>query len=222
MFNRLKNDINCIKQRDPAARNAFEIITTYPGFHAIYIYRIAAWFWRIKLKWFSRFIAFLGRIFTGIEIHPGAKIAKGLVIDHGMGVVIGETAEIGENVTLYHGVTLGGVSWQPGKRHPTLAKGVVVGAGAKILGPIYVGENAKIGSNAVVTKDVAPGTTVVGVPAQRAQDCNGAAFFAYGVTKSCTDPVMQNLSELKQEIQDLKNQLATLEQQTKAKTKTKK
>lgn len=208
MFDRLKNDIRCIKERDPAARNSFEIITTYPGFHAIYIHRLTSWLWLHKLKWLARFLSFLGRIFTGIEIHPGAKIGKGLVIDHGMGIVIGETAIIGDNVTIYHGVTLGGVSWQPGKRHPTLEDGVVVGAGAKILGPILVGENAKIGSNAVVTHSVESGTTVVGVPAQKAHDCNGVDFFAYGVSKSCTDPVMEQLCELKQEIELLKKELA--------------
>lgn len=207
MFNRFKNDIACIKQRDPAARTTFEIVTTYPGFHAIYIHRISAWFWRIRLKWIARFISFLGRIFTGIEIHPCAKIGKGLVIDHGMGIVIGETAEIGENVTLYHGVTLGGVSWQPGKRHPTLGNGVVVGAGAKILGPIFVGENAKIGSNAVVTKDVAPNTTVVGVPAQKAQESEAKEFLAYGASQDCKDPIMQHLIELKEEIKDLKEKI---------------
>jgi len=164
MFARIKEDIQSVFHRDPAARNAIEVLTCYPGLHALLFHRISHWLWMNNLKWLARFLSSLSRWFTGIEIHPGAKIGRRFFIDHGMGVVIGETAEIGDDVTLYQGVTLGGTSWNKGKRHPTLKDGVVVGAGAKILGPFEVGEGAKIGSNAVVTKPVPPGATVVGIP----------------------------------------------------------
>src|SRR5256885_12404937 len=164
MFNKLRGDIACILDRDPAARSWWEVLTCYPGLHAIYIHKLAHWFWERRLRWLGRFTSHLGRFLTGIEIHPGATLGKRLFIDHGMGVVIGETAQIGDDVTLYHGVTLGGTSWNKGKRHPTLGAGVVVGAGAKILGPIAVGKGAKIGSNAVVVKNVPPGATGVGIP----------------------------------------------------------
>ena len=166
MFRRLREDIASIFDRDPAARNAWEVLTCYPGLHALQIHRLAHWFWTHRLLWLGRFTSHIGRWLTGIEIHPGATIGRCVFIDHGMGVVIGETAEIGEDTTLYHGVTLGGTTWNKGKRHPTLGKGVVVGAGAKILGPITVGDGAKIGSNAVVVKDVPAGATAAGVPAR--------------------------------------------------------
>jgi len=150
MFARLKEEIAVVFERDPAARNAWEVITCYPGFHAMVFHRLGHRLWRMRLKWLARFISHLARWLTGIEIHPGATIHRRFFIDHGMGVVIGETAEIGDDCTLYHGVTLGGTSWNKGKRHPTLGKGVVVGAGAKILGPITIGDGARIGSNAVV------------------------------------------------------------------------
>lgn len=164
MFTTLRNDIHSIFDRDPAARSVAEIVLCYPGLHAIWMYRIAHWFWTRRFYLIGRWISHLARWLTGIEIHPGAKIGPGFFIDHGMGVVIGETAEIGEFVTLYHGVTLGGVSWRKEKRHPTIGDHVVVGVGAKILGPITVGDHSRIGANSVVVKDVPPNSVVVGVP----------------------------------------------------------
>jgi serine O-acetyltransferase len=164
MFKRLREDINCVFERDPAARNSFEVITNYPGLHALLMHRVSHFFWRIHLKWIARTLSQITRFLTGIEIHPGAQIGRRFFIDHGMGVVIGETAVIGDDVTLYHGVTLGGTSWKKGKRHPTLGNDVVVGAGAKVLGPITLLNGARVGSNAVVVKDVPENATVVGIP----------------------------------------------------------
>ncbi len=161
-----KREIDLVYQRDPAARSALEIILAYPGVHALIGYRISHWLWSHKLKLLGRLNSQLVRFLTGIEIHPGARIGRGLFIDHGMGVVIGETAEIGDNVTMYHGVTLGGVSLEKGKRHPTIGNGVVIGAGAKVLGPIVIGENSRIGANAVVVHSVPPNSVVTGVPGQ--------------------------------------------------------
>ena len=201
MFSRLREDVHCVFERDPAARNAFEVVTTYPGLHAIMLYRLSHWLWDSGLRWLARFISMLARWLTGIEIHPGATIGRRFFIDHGMGVVIGETAIIGDDCTLYHGVTLGGTSWQKGKRHPTLADDVVVGAGAKVLGPIDIGRGARIGSNAVVVKPVPDGTTVVGVPGRLVEAAKKAdhshrekiarkmGFDAYGVTADAPDPV---------------------------------
>lgn len=163
MFDTLRRDINAVFKRDPAARNIWEVLL-YAGLHAIILHRIAHRLWNWNLKFAARFVSQFSRFITGIEIHPGAKIGKGFFIDHGMGVVIGETAEIGDDVLLYHGVTLGGVSLEKKKRHPTLQNNVVVAAGAKVLGAITIGENAKIGANAVVLKDVPPNSTVVGIP----------------------------------------------------------
>ncbi|WP_409302352.1 serine O-acetyltransferase, partial [Pseudomonas sp. KCJK8993] len=157
MFERLREDIQSVFHRDPAARNAFEVLTCYPGMHAIWIHRVSSALWGMGWKWLARLVSNFGRWLTGIEIHPGAKVGRRFFIDHGMGIVIGETAEIGDDVTLYQGVTLGGTSWNKGKRHPTLGDGVVVGAGAKVLGPFTVGAGAKVGSNAVVTKEVPAG-----------------------------------------------------------------
>ena len=154
MFNQIKEDIAVVFERDPAARTHLEIITTYPGVHALIIHRLSHWIWRKRFFWIARFMSYISRWLTGIEIHPGATIGRRVFIDHGMGVVIGETAVINDDCTLYHGVTLGGTSWNKGKRHPTLEQGVVIGAGAKVLGPITIGKGAKIGSNAVVVKDV--------------------------------------------------------------------
>jgi len=159
-----RRDINAVFERDPAARTRFEVLLTYPGLHAVWCYRVANWMWRKRMKLLGRWLSTIARFFTGIEIHPGAKIGKGFFIDHGMGVVIGETAEVGDNVTLYHGVTLGGVSIEKGKRHPTIGDHVVIGAGAKVLGAITVGPCSRIGANAVVVKDVPKNTVVVGVP----------------------------------------------------------
>ena len=164
MFTRIREDIKAVFDRDPAARSALEVIFCYPGLHAIWFHRLSHRLWKSELYFLGRLVSHLGRFFTGVEIHPGATIGKGFFIDHGMGVVIGETAEIGDNVTLYHGVTLGGVSWEKVKRHPTLADNVVVGSGAKVLGPFTVGKDSKIGSNSVVVKEVPPNSTVVGIP----------------------------------------------------------
>ena len=164
MFARMREDIQSVFDRDPAARNVLEVFFCYPGLHAVWFHRIAHWFWTRQFYFLGRLISHFGRFFTGIEIHPGAKIGRKFFIDHGMGVVIGETAEIGDNVTMYHGVTLGGVSWEKVKRHPTLEDNVVVGSGAKVLGPFTVGNGAKIGSNSVVVKEVPPHATVVGIP----------------------------------------------------------
>jgi len=164
LFDTIREDIYSVFDRDPAARSVFEIIFCYPGLHAVWFYRIAHWLWTRKLYFLGRFTSHLGRFFTGIEIHPGAQIGKKFFIDHGMGVVIGETSEIGDNVTLYHGVTLGGVTWDKVKRHPTVGDNVVIGAGAKVLGPFIVGKGAKIGSNSVVVKEVPQNSSVVGIP----------------------------------------------------------
>ncbi len=201
MFERIQEDINCVFERDPAARSAFEVILSYPGFHAVRIHRLAHWLWRHQMKLAARVLSAFGRWLTGIEIHPGAVIGRRFFIDHGMGVVIGETTCIGDDCTLYHGVTLGGTSWEKGKRHPTLENDVVVGAGAKVLGPITVGRGARIGSNAVVVKDVPEGATVVGIPGhivgrklsgkvqQRHAMAKKIGFDAYGTTQDMPDPV---------------------------------
>jgi serine O-acetyltransferase len=197
MFARLKEEIAVVFERDPAARNTWEVVTCYPGFHALLVHRVSGRLWNAGLKWLARFVSHLGRWLTGIEIHPGARIGRRFFIDHGMGVVIGETSEIGDDCTLYHGVTLGGTSWNPGKRHPTLGKGVVVGAGAKILGPILIGDGAKIGSNAVVVKPVPPGATAIGIPARivESHDAHGR-FAAYAVSRDANDPLAQAINEL--------------------------
>ncbi|HEX5636856.1 MAG TPA: serine O-acetyltransferase [Gammaproteobacteria bacterium] len=201
MFKKLREDLGVVFERDPAARSVWEILTTYPGVHALIFHRLSSRLWHWDLKWLARFTAHFARWFTGVEIHPGAKIGRRVFIDHGMGVVVGETAEIGDDCTLYHGVTLGGTSWSKGKRHPTLRNNVVVGAGAKVLGPIVVGEGARIGSNAVVTREVPANATVVGVPGrvierskdikeeQRAATARKMGFDAYGATSDAPDPV---------------------------------
>ena len=166
MFKNLKYDLNKVMENDPAARSKIEVFLLYPTIHALIAYRIAHYFYTKKLFFLARLISQISRFFTGIEIHPGAKIGRGLVIDHGMGVVIGETAEIGDDVLLYHGVTLGGTGKDKGKRHPTVGNNVVIGAGAKVLGPIYIGSNSKIGANSVVLNNVPEGATAVGIPAK--------------------------------------------------------
>ncbi|MCZ7656216.1 MAG: serine O-acetyltransferase [Rhodocyclaceae bacterium] len=194
----MREDIACVFDRDPAARNTWEVLTCYPGLHALVIHRFTHWLWGHGLKWLARWISHFSRWFTGIEIHPGATIGRRFFIDHGMGVVIGETALIGDDCTLYHGVTLGGTSWNKGKRHPTLERGVVIGAGAKVLGPITLGEEAKVGSNAVVVRDVPAGATAVGIPARIIEDRREIAreikagqmgFSAYAVTRNEDDPL---------------------------------
>jgi len=197
MFKNIKEDIDSVFARDPAARTTFEVLTCYPGFHARLAHRVTHRLWRMNFKWLARFLSHIARGLTGIEIHPGATIGRRFFIDHGMGVVIGETAEIGDDVTLYHGVTLGGTSWKEGKRHPTLGNGVVVGAGAKILGPIYIGDNSKIGSNAVVVKDVPAGATAAGIPARILDEAKkGEGFNAYGVGNDQNDPVSKAIHGL--------------------------
>lgn len=198
MFKRIRDEIAIVFQRDPAARNAWEVITCYPGFHAMLMHRLAHALWSMRLRWLARFVSHLARWLTGIEIHPGATIGERFFIDHGMGVVIGETAVIGNDCTLYHGVTLGGTSWNRGKRHPTLGNNVVVGAGAKILGPIMVGDGAQIGSNAVVVKAVPPGATAVGIPARMIEKQAGSStgFSAYAVGSDMNDPVSRAIHEL--------------------------
>ena len=205
MFDRAREEIRVVFDRDPAARSAWEVITCYPGFHALLFHRLAHRLWGWNLKWLARFLSHIGRWLTGIEIHPGAIIGRRFFIDHGMGVVIGETALIGDDCTLYHGVTLGGTSWNKGKRHPTLADRVVVGAGAKILGPITIGRGAKIGSNAVVVKDVPECATAVGIPARILDDESKSAreesaakmgFSAYGIGADVNDPVVKAIHGL--------------------------
>lgn len=164
MFKAIREDIRTAFDRDPAARSTWEVVTCYPGLHAIWMYRLANVFWRNGLHWIGRFISHITRWLTGIEIHPGATIGRRFFIDHGMGIVIGETTEIGDDVTLYHGVTLGGTTWQKEKRHPTLEHGVIIGAGAKVLGSITVGEQSRIGANSVVLRDVPAHSTVIGIP----------------------------------------------------------
>lgn len=166
MFARVRKDIKAILQKDPAARSAWEVFLTYPGLHAIWYHRVAHWFWNKNLKTIARLLSTVNRFFTGVEIHPGAKIGEGVFIDHGMGVVIGETAEVMNDVTIYHGVTLGGTSLEKIKRHPTVEEGVIIGAGAKVLGAITIGHHARIGANSVVIKSVPPNSIVVGVPGQ--------------------------------------------------------
>jgi serine O-acetyltransferase len=207
MFQRLREDIGVVFDRDPAARTFFEVLTTYPGVHAILLHRFAHALWGGGFKWLARLFSHLSRWLTGVEIHPGAKIGRRVFIDHGMGVVIGETAEVGDDCTLYHGVTLGGTSWVKGKRHPTLEAGVIIGAGAKVLGPITLGCGAKVGSNAVVVKDVPAGATAVGIPARilEAEKEKNAAieaaasklgFSAYGVGADMNDPMIKALHGL--------------------------
>ncbi len=216
MLRKITEEIKSIFKRDPAARNTLEVILCYPGFQAVLIYRFSNIIWKAKLKLVARIIANFGRIITGIEIHPAAKIGKNLFIDHGIGVVIGETAVIGDNCTLYHGVTLGGVSWEKGKRHPTLGDDVIIGAGAKVLGPITLGDGSKIGSNAVVLQDIPKNTTVVGIPARTANKYSGqiiennnenSDFRPYGQIPGLSDPIDETISSLLTKIEFLEKEL---------------
>ena len=206
ILEKFREDLSVVFQRDPAARNYFEILTTYPGVHALILHRLAHFLWSIKLKLIARIFSYLARILTGIEIHPGAQIGRRFFIDHGMGVVIGETAIIGDDCTLYHGVTLGGTTWKKGKRNPTLKDKVVIGAGAKVLGPITLGNNSKVGSNAVVVTDIPNDSTAVGIPAKIIESGEKLKkFSAYAVEKNSQDPILQSIDEI----------LKTLEQQQK-------
>ncbi len=223
MFKRLREDINCVFDRDPAARNSFEILTAYPGVHALMWHRLSHFLWRIHLKWLARMLAMVTRVLTGVEIHPGARIGRRFFIDHGMGVVIGETAVIGDDVTLYHGVTLGGTSWSKGKRHPTLGNNVVVGAGAKVLGPITLSDGARVGSNAVVVKDVPANATVVGIPGhivsakpkdatadKREAFARKIGFDAYGTSSGMPDPVASAIDIMLDHIHAMDSQMQNM------------
>ena len=219
MFKTLKDDIRAVFERDPAARSMLEVLLCYPGVHALLFHRTAHALWRKDWKVVARFVSQMSRFLTGIEIHPGAKIGKRFFIDHGMGVVIGETAEIGDDVTLYQGVTLGGVSTDSGKRHPTIGNGVVVGAGAAVLGPFTIGDNARVGSNAVVLKAVAAGTTVVGIPARAVGPrpvCDGDDCFpAYGLGPGdAGDPVSRAIDALAKKVHQLEGEMATMRSQS--------
>ncbi|MDN5567037.1 MAG: serine O-acetyltransferase [Psychrobacter sp.] len=231
----LKEDIEAVFTRDPAARNSLEVILTYPGIHALILHRGAHYLWQHEYKLSARIVSYGSRMLTSIEIHPAAKIGKRFFIDHGVGVVIGETAEIGNDVTLYHGVTLGGVSWNNGKRHPTLEDGVIVGAGAKVLGPFTVGKGAKIGSNAVVVKPVPAGATMIGDAARMISDhhdekgnpivrtakeikatkktssTRASTFQAYGIEQSSQDPVAEAFAKMLEHIQQSENRLDQLQ-----------
>lgn len=212
MLTHLREDLKAVFDRDPAVRGVFEVIICYPGFHAMVFYRLAHWLWLKQLPLLGRFVSHLGRFFTGIEIHPGAKIGRGFFIDHGMGVVIGETAEIGDDCTLYHGVTLGGTSWAKEKRHPTLGNNVIIGAGAKVLGPFRVGDDSKIGSNSVVVKEVPDNATVVGIPGRVVLSGEKRVGFDLEHDK-LPDPVAKAVSCVFDQIRRLEDQVDTLEQE---------
>jgi serine O-acetyltransferase len=212
----VKADYNAIFERDPAARSKIEAALCYPGFHAILLHRVSHWLWKRNLKLIARVLSHISRFLTGIEIHPGATIGRGVFIDHGMGVVIGETAEVGDRVTLYHQVTLGGVSLKKEKRHPTLEKDVVVGAGAKILGPFVVGEGSKIGANSVVVKPVPPDSTVVGVPGRTVKK---RTIRVQGVDLDhhlLPDPVLEVIHSLSEEIEELRREIEKLKKEREA------
>ncbi len=222
------SEIETYFSRDPAARSKLEVVVCYPGFHAMVLYRFSNWLWNRHVKLPARAISQFARFITGIEIHPGAKIGKNLFIDHGMGVVIGETAVVGDNVTIYHGVTLGGVSWSAGTRHPQVGSNVIIGSGAQLLGPVVIGDNARIGSNAVVVTDVPGGATFVGVPAHEVkpkiveiEEASGKCFPAYAVPRGeLPDPVYKEMGVILAEMEKLKARVAELErpEQTISKT----
>jgi serine O-acetyltransferase len=223
MFQRLNDELESIIARDPAARSRLEVALTYPGFHAVLLHRPANWLWRHGWRFPGRFVAQFARLLTGIEIHPGAKVGRRLFIDHGMGVVFGETAEIGDDVTIYQGVTLGGVSPSVDsaaqvnrKRHPTIRDGAIIGSGAQVLGPITVGERSRVGANAVVTKDVFPGCAVVGVPARPISANCGADFVAYGMPAvDLPDPIARAIDGLVEQVAALRRRVEELETQRK-------
>lgn len=221
MFETIREDIQCVFARDPAARSSWEVLTCYPGLHALWGHRISHWLWRHGLHWLARWNSHIARWLTAIEIHPGARIGRRFFIDHGVGVVIGETTIIGDDVTLYQGVTLGGTSWDKGKRHPTLGDGVVVGAGAKVLGPFEVGAGARVGSNAVVVKAVPAGATVTGIPARVVQRAvppsekvvalaKKMGFDAYGLTSDMPDPVANAISAMLDHMHQLDDRVVQL------------
>ena len=206
----LRETILAYRQRDPAARSNLEVLLCYPGLHAVITHQLAHGLWRHDFHLAGRFISYVSRMFTGIEIHPGARLGRRLVIDHGMGVVIGETAEIGDDVYLYHQVTLGGTSSEPGKRHPTVGNNVIIGAGAKVLGNILIGDNARIGANAVVVGPVPADTTVVGIPARPVERRNKIRFDPYGTPcDPCFDPLFREIETLRTELSDLEARLSS-------------
>ncbi|MGD0658423.1 MAG: serine O-acetyltransferase EpsC [Syntrophorhabdales bacterium] len=211
MFSGLREDIRTIFKRDPAARNVAEILFSYPGFHAVIIHRIAHRLWRSRMYFLGRFASHMGRFLTGIEIHPGAKIGRAFFIDHGMGVVIGETAEVGDNVTLYHGVTLGGTTWQKGKRHPTIGSNVVIGAGAKVLGPVHIGANTRIGANSVVLNDIPPNSIVVGIPGKVVFRVEGERRIALD-KEFMPDPQGRAIASLLERVGELESRLNRVEE----------
>ena len=214
-FKKLRYDLKSIKDRDPAARNCLEIFLLYSGFHALLYYRVAHFFYKYKMKFIARFVSQLGRYFTGVEIHPGAKIGRGLLIDHGMGVVIGETAEVGDNCTIYQGVTLGGTGKDIGKRHPTIGSGVMIGSGAKVLGPFTVGDNAKIAAGAVVLNAVPEGATAVGVPAKIIYPGRGKDKCKSDLDQiHIPDPVSTELCRLRCQIEQMESQIKRLEKES--------
>jgi len=211
---KISEDIRSVFKRDPAARNVFEVLTCYSGVQAVIIYRFTHLLWRYKLRWFARFISTLARWITGIEIHPGAVIGRRFFIDHGMGVVIGETAEIGDDCMMYHGVTLGGTSWDKVKRHPTLKNGVIIGAGAKILGPVTLGKNVRVGSNSVVVKSIDDNCTVVGIPGRvlkkKVADDDQFDSYAASTSSSANDPTVQAVNSIIERLAEIDEQIANL------------
>ncbi|MHC1697028.1 MAG: serine O-acetyltransferase [Geobacteraceae bacterium] len=212
MFKRMREDIHVVFERDPAARSILEVLCCYPGLHAVWLHRISHWLWVHQAYFLGRFVSHLARFLTGIEIHPGATIGKGVFIDHGMGVVIGETAEIGDNVTLYHGVTLGGVSLERVKRHPTIDENVVIGSGAKVLGPFTVGKGSRIGSNSVVIKEVPPNSTVVGVPGRMVMAAEARAEKTDLEHGKLPDPEAKAIACLFDQIRELERKYSELAQ----------
>jgi serine O-acetyltransferase len=213
LFFLLREDLDCVFERDPAARSTLEVLTTYPGVHAILVHRVAHRLWSRGWRYAARFLSFLGRAFTNVDIHPGACIGRRFFIDHGAGVVIGETAVVGDDVTLYHGVTLGGTSWRKGKRHPSLMDGVVVGAGAKILGPIVIGERVRVGANSVVVKDAPADSTVVGVPGRVVAPRAGGLSTEAGIGldhNHLPDPVARAIQCLIDRIESLETELGAM------------
>jgi len=211
---KIAEDIRSVFNRDPAARNVFEILTCYSGVQAVIIYRFTNILWRYKLYWIARFISTLARWITGIEIHPGAVIGRRFFIDHGMGVVIGETSEIGDDCMMYHGVTLGGTSWDKVKRHPTLKDGVIIGAGAKILGPITLGRNVRVGSNSVVVKSIDDNCTVVGIPGRvlkkKVSDDDQFDSYAASTSSSANDPTIQAVNSIIERLSEIDEQISNL------------
>lgn len=208
MFKQFIEDAKSIAERDPAATSVLEVIFLYSGFHAVCLHRIAHWFYKRNMRFIARFISQLNRFLTGVEIHPGAKIGKGLFIDHGMGVVIGETAEVGDNCTIYHNVTLGGTGKDKGKRHPTIGNNVLISTGAKVLGPFKVGDNSRIGANAVVLNEIEPNTTVVGVPGRAVKRGNQKIVPSIELDQiHIPDPVAQELCRIKQRLESLEKEL---------------